>query len=333
MAAADISLWRAPFRHMTRNPAISLIVALFLVVYFKYSTTGNPQDVVESTLPSTVPPIEQILRNVTISTAAQKLPNKGSIFCFVTTTKKYHKARAQAVAETWLPRCDHGELFTNSSDHLSPSTPYRTIYRNLNDTYGQLFWKTKLSIHYVYKYISSDFDWYLKADDDTFIIVENLRAYLSTLDPTKPHYIGFRMKPYLKKGYNSGGAGYVLSREAMRIFSEELYENNTLCPFSDFEDVGIGSCLSRAGIYPEVTVDREGRQRFLPYDFPQVFRGMLDESGADYWFVEKPKKGYDAFSPELISIHHLNADQIRMLEISLYRLRVAKRWTKRRQSI
>lgn len=34
----------------------------------------------------------------------------------------------------------------------------------------------------------------MKADDDTYIIAENLKKYLRTLDPSKPIYAGFRLK-------------------------------------------------------------------------------------------------------------------------------------------
>uniref|UniRef100_A0A1I7Y357 N-acetylgalactosaminide beta-1,3-galactosyltransferase n=2 Tax=Steinernema glaseri TaxID=37863 RepID=A0A1I7Y357_9BILA len=285
------------YSHGKCNLVVFLLGICFLIMFFKYlatlhsvATGSSPLEVIFSPRETTTAPsIEKLRRTATISEAATRLPKSGELFCFVVTTQKYHKSRAQAVAETWLPRCDHGELFTNSSAELSETVPYRTVFSSLDDSYSKLFWKTKMSLYYTYKYVSSDFDWYLKADDDTYVIVENLRSYLSTLDPRKPFYIGFRMKPYLKKGYNSGGAGYVLSNEALRIFSEVLFQNQTLCPFDEFEDVAMGRCLSNAGIYPEVTVDKEGRQRFLPYDFVQVFDGMLSDEEAKTWFVEKPK--------------------------------------------
>lgn len=73
------------------------------------------------------------------------------------------------------------------------------------------------------------------------MIVENLRYMLSAHKPTTPIYLGCRFKPYVKQGYMSGGAGYVLSKEAVIRFVERGLKHNKCRKDHDgSEDVEMG---------------------------------------------------------------------------------------------
>ena len=47
----------------------------------------------------------------------------------------------------------------------------------------------------------------MKADDDTYVIVENLRYMLKDHLSTDPVYFGFKLNQTVEQGYMSGGAG------------------------------------------------------------------------------------------------------------------------------
>ncbi|EPB73188.1 hypothetical protein ANCCEY_07696 [Ancylostoma ceylanicum] len=243
----------------------------------------------------------QLLQYIYTSPAARRLPNSGQLFCWVQTAKIYHETRALAVNETWLSRCDHGQLFTGDF-FPSDDIPYSTIFAGIPDSYYNLFYKSRFAFYYIYHYISKNFDWYMKADDDTYVIVEHLKEYLSTLDPNKPYYLGYILKPYLLHGYNAGGAGYVLSRAAVRIFNDLLYQNET--------------CLASVGIYPHDTRNSHGQNRFNTYTPSDVFHATKNHPTWTY-FLEK--KGYEAFASDVISFHHLTPDDMRLFDILLYR--------------
>jgi glycoprotein-N-acetylgalactosamine 3-beta-galactosyltransferase len=66
-----------------------------------------------------------------------------------------------------------------------------------------------------YEHHKDDADWFMKADDDTYVILENLRYFLRDYKSSDPVYFGHHFKPIVKQGYYSGGAGYVLSKEAL----------------------------------------------------------------------------------------------------------------------
>ena len=48
----------------------------------------------------------------------------------------------------------------------------------------------------------------MKADDDTFVFVDNLRTFLKDFDPNDPHYFGYPYSFYPNvSAINVGGAG------------------------------------------------------------------------------------------------------------------------------
>jgi hypothetical protein len=65
---------------------------------------------------------------------------------------------------------------------------------------------------------------------------------LSPYNTSEPLYFGCRFRPSGENGYMAGGAGYVLSREAVRRFAEEALPNKKKCrqDHGGSEDVEMG---------------------------------------------------------------------------------------------
>ena len=55
----------------------------------------------------------------------------------------------------------------------------------------------------------------IQIDDDAYVVVENLRHFLMPFNTTEPLWFGCRLNNILKNGYMHGGAGIVLSKEAL----------------------------------------------------------------------------------------------------------------------
>jgi len=110
------------------------------------------------------------------------------------------------------------------------------------------------------------FDWFLKVEINTFVVMENLRYFVSSLDPSTPFYFGHTLSSTLGTSYNSAAAGILLSRGAVVQLQKAVGKGVCASDGSSSSDVQLGSCLAKISIYPQDTRDANGHARFLPFD-------------------------------------------------------------------
>jgi hypothetical protein len=68
-----------------------------------------------------------------------------------------------------------------------------------NDTYDVLSEKVFLTLKYVYRHYS-DYDWYLKADENTFVFIDHLQSFLKQSESEdKPLIHGYTFQIYKYK--------------------------------------------------------------------------------------------------------------------------------------
>ncbi|KAH8380204.1 hypothetical protein KR009_009466 [Drosophila setifemur] len=294
---------------------MGLIIGIRLTDLFEYfQLTESPE--FGSTSITQMEEVEATPQLLTEEQLTHWLHNETRVLCMVLTMPQNHESKASKVKRTWGKRCNK-LIFLSSKEDPNLGA----IDVGVAEERDNLFIKVRRAMKYVYKNYGEDYDWFLKADDDTFVIMENLRWLLYPYDPEAPLYFGHRFRTTFPKGYMSGGAGYVMSRDALRRLNLFAFNNSKFCPVNhQSEDRQIGYCLQNVGVVAGDSRDDEGRERFLPLGL----RSLLPNFPKDGWlpsviFYDPPK---DVCSHTGISFHYVKSHEFDIYEFLLYRLRV-----------
>lgn len=223
------------------------------------------------------------------------------LLCWILTCPRNHKSKALAVKQTWGTRCDKLLFMSSKKDETLGSIGLPAL-----EGRKELWNKTREAFQYIHKHYINEYDWFMKADDDTYVIVENLRSLLKLKNPDLPIFFGRKQRvPKKKIIYVSGGPGYVLSREAVnRLINDAL--GNNLCQryYTGAEDVQISRCLMNANATIGNSRDTNGRHRFCA-------RTPRDFSSFKHKFPKSP-----------ISFHYVHYNTMYQLEYFIYKAEI-----------
>uniref|UniRef100_K3X1T7 N-acetylgalactosaminide beta-1,3-galactosyltransferase n=1 Tax=Globisporangium ultimum (strain ATCC 200006 / CBS 805.95 / DAOM BR144) TaxID=431595 RepID=K3X1T7_GLOUD len=281
------------------------------------------------------------------------------IFCFVNTISVHHATRAQAVADTWGQRCDKLVFFSNVSDSIvagdATNSPYlkrfEIIKLDVVADHNHLWQKHKASLKYVYEHFRHDFDWFYKADDDAYVILENLRNYLRRPEilnnyKKEPMQMGHRFNltqelvsyyivddnleakwrdKWERWVFNSGGPGYAMNRKYLDKIVSILPDKTCLSDsYSEMlpDDASISFCMMWYNVFPWDTRDHFGRERWHADKPKGVYYTNPDDP--EYWYVQyhqmiggvRWKK--ESCAPDSVAFHYISPSLMYHMERQLY---------------
>ncbi|XP_020801466.1 glycoprotein-N-acetylgalactosamine 3-beta-galactosyltransferase 1-like [Drosophila serrata] len=282
--------------------ALGLIMGIGLALLFEYFQTSevdlDPEQIQDGI----------IQQNRTEQDLASWLYNETRVLCMVLTMPQNHETKALAVKRTWGRRCNKLIFISSQEDK-----ELGAINVNVLEKRRHLFRKVRKAVKYVFQNFVEDYDWFLKVEDDTFVIMENLRLLLYPYDPEAALYFGHRNHFSSRHGNKSLGSSYVMSREALRRLHHlprNIYNLDSLNSLSEEEQLGF--CMRHAGAVAGDARDEEGLDRFMPMTLPDKMPKLKD--------LEFCKPVKEIGSKSGITIHHVKNHN--MMDFLLYRLHV-----------
>ncbi|CDW56591.1 chondroitin sulfate synthase 1 [Trichuris trichiura] len=221
------------------------------------------------------------------------------LFVGVMTAQKYLDSRAEAIMKTWGSKLgDSLVFFVGENATCASATLPLVRLKGVDDTYPPQK-KSMHMIRYMYMHHGSQFEWFLRADDDVFVRVERLEQLLRSLDASRPLMLGQagfgKPEEHGKLGlsdgepYCMGGTGIVLSRETLRLTAPYVHLCLPLVS-SNHEDVELNRCVQRfAGV--KCTWSYEMQSLFYNnYSGSQAFTGDFNVPEVQHAIVLHPLK-------------------------------------------
>uniref|UniRef100_A0AC35UB33 N-acetylgalactosaminide beta-1,3-galactosyltransferase n=1 Tax=Rhabditophanes sp. KR3021 TaxID=114890 RepID=A0AC35UB33_9BILA len=259
---------------------------------------------------------------------SQYLYEKVKIFCMIATSPKYIESRVVQQKNTWVKRCNNFVYLSSETNHSIPS-----IQVIPKDDYSLSMLKMRNGLKHVYKQHGDKYDYYLKCDDDAYLVMENLRGFLLNKDSNKAHFHGFKMNGLTAdfgKLFVSGGPGFIMSKAAVKKIVEVGFDDPKYCTQEDNvpEDVHFAKCFERLNVTFGEARDSRGGLLIVPVSPGEIANPIKDETrvawfrGVSYYKYDPGTKSMADFP---IAFHYVTGNEQYALDYLLYHASVLGR--------
>ncbi|CAH1787052.1 unnamed protein product [Owenia fusiformis] len=252
-----------------------------------------------------------------VNSESNRLPR---ILCWVMTSPSDLEKRTRHVQNTWARHCDI-DLYMSSVENKS----FPTIGLNVTEGRNHIAMKSKASWTYVYERYINKAEYFVKLDPDSFLVVENLKFYLSKFSPDEPRFFGHLFYRGGNKSfeYMSGGPGVVLSRESVKLLVTVGFKKYPNCmPDGQGEDWKSALCLRLAGGIPMNTTDDKGRDQFLVFSPHTHLFGRYPAWYLQYDLNKGRIKGVDCCSEYPIAYHYVSPQDMYLFHYFIYNVKI-----------
>jgi hypothetical protein len=185
-----------------------------------------------------------------------------------------------------FPQAAHAVL----SDHSKPEDPYsypQLLLVPPSISFDNGVPRLMYVIRSIYEEINPDFAFFV--NDHTFVIPEHLCKYLEDKHPSEDLYAGHALKNN-QDVFNSGAAGYVLSRQTMKGLVKKLDEDDPTCTAKNAAAWLQGNpglvttkCLKEVLGVSAIDTRRHGKwHRFHAFPLTRMVTGKVDD-----WYKNK----------------------------------------------
>ena len=239
-------------------------------------------------------------------------------------------ARTQALV--WGYKCDGFLVFSNET---IPSLGMVNLLHPGDESYNSMWQKTRSIWAYIHEHYMEDYDFFHLGGDDMYVMVENLRHFLTQIQASTPPNTPLHLGQWVSQPEGtymvSGGPGYTLNAAAVKRLVQDALPGCHATSGGPSEDRFLSQCFRALNVTGSDTRDVEtGEQQYHSTTPARLyyFRSRLGRRGshiqdrlAVYWEglphpsrqhqhqTVGPKHGLEAAATYSVSFHDLYTPQ------------------------